>query len=895
MTSIVELIKKKDAGAIVDHCQRLTIEQRHEMIDYLKRAELQPVLFGGEPPRWDDPKREEYYSNYAKVQSCFFFAFVACTRTWTDYKKTEYREDNGWEVNPLKQLMFDPVHVPLVSFFISFPPDYLDKVVQELKSDTVNVIDFRLLWRCYEHGWISFDELYFTRSLFTIRMFKRDTRRDAELLLANPRILHEVFLRFYRNEIPVLDISKWQARKGFVCKKVYEYWTEVIVLLQESGYVFERSLVADLLESLLNNWKKGHLDWHIRLLDLFKPTKEELIQHQSLLFSLLGTQNPTVINFSIRQIKDIYTSADFDGRSFIENFALCFSNEKCTKAILTGLGIFEVIRLLPDYRDIDFSEQLAILFIHPDVKLQQQVAKLLLRFSDEERIGQVTEPYIANIKQAIKQQLLLSSTQKFEPEASPIQKKMPHGLKVPSTWDELLFQIGQCIRTKSAVEIDLFLEGVNQLQRQIPADVEKQLKPYTKQLFSRPWESHVMAYFTRFLQGWITQTPIVIENEKRSPIPFLKNKCNWLLEKLNRRDELPFLSTPTHAPFFIHPTALIERVLRYEKQGVAIYYEDLIVACNRTWVGQCDEVTRRLAEQLKGSYGDVLRYYTGVSDRVVVRNDQLELWAQVTRIKNPEAVFPELEKTHAGNFPGVVHPLHRDFKIRADASGYGTWHRLFLEGNWNRTLYDEYYLLKEYEAEDYSHLYYNISAVSTAVRVDIPYQLSLNPGYADGQLCRYVPRVSTGNEVPEQEHCLYPMRFLLDHEIAIHHCGWIYVAACLVFEKKISRDLAGEYITVMLTKKGKELGYLADVVGKLISQKYAPVNRLLEFFDRPEAEYNVNLFQLQVLERCIMHFDGNALPSNSKKIIEYYYEWSQRLGMPERDIIQDKIKSIKKK
>jgi hypothetical protein len=894
MTSLVELIKKKDARAIIDHCRLLTTAQRHEVIDHLKKIEFDQI-FLGESPGLDDPKREEYYSNYATLRSWFFFAFVTCTRTWADYKKIAYKESGGWELNPLQQLMFDPADTPLVSFFSSFPPDYLDKVVEEARTDKFSVIDFRLLWKCYERGWISFDESYFSQSLFTIQMFNRDTRKDVELLLANPRILHEVFLRFYRNETPVLDISKWQAREGFVCKKVYEYWSEVIVLLQERGYVFERSLIANLLESLLNNWKKGHLDWHIQLLDLFKPTKEELIQHQSLLFSLLGTHNPGIINFSVRRIKEIHTSTDFDGRSFVENFALCFSNEKCTKAILTGLAIFEVIRLLPAYQDIDFSEQLAVLFIHPDVKLQQQTATLLLRFDDTERIRQVTEPYLANLKQATRQQLLLPGDSKVELEASPIQEKVYGGLAVPSTWDELLFQIGRCIRTKSAVDIDLFLEGVNQLQRQIPVDFEKQLKPYTKQLFSKPWESDVMAYFTFFLEGWLAKTPIVIENEKRSPIPFLKNKCNWLLEKLNRHDALPFLSTPTHAPFFIHPTTLIERVLLYENQGVAIYYEDLIVACNRTWFGQSDEATRRLAGQLKGSYGNVLRYYAGVLDRVAVTDDQLELWAQVTRIKNPEAIFPEFEKTQAAHFPGVVRPLHLDFKIKVDANEYATWHMLSLEGNWNREWYDDYHLLKEYEADDYDQLYYNISTIKKAVRFDILYQLSLNPGYADGQLCRYIPRLSTGNEVPQQEDCLYPMRFLLDHEIELHHCGWIYVGACLIFEKKVSRDLAGEYIKMALVKQGKEPGYLADIIGKLIAYKYAPVNRLLEFFDRPDSEYKVNLFQVQVLEKCIMHFDVQNLPTNSKKIIAYYYEWGQRLGMPEQDILRDKIKSIKKK
>ena len=56
----------------------------------------------------------------------------------------------------------------------------------------------------------------------------------------------------------------------------------------------------------------------------------------------------------------------------------------------------------------------------------------------------------------------------------------------------------------------------------------------------------------------------------------------------------------------------------------------------------------------------------------------------------------------------------------------------------------------------------------------------------------------------------------------------------------------------------------------------------------------IKLFQYQVLSNCILHFDKENLPTNSKKIILYYKEWQNflRLDLPKN--IEEKINEIKK-
>ncbi|MCV5296440.1 DUF6493 family protein, partial [Escherichia coli] len=77
-----------------------------------------------------------------------------------------------------------------------------------------------------------------------------------------------------------------------------------------------RQLIKELLASLTNNFKKGRLDWHIRLIKMFNPQEDEWIDNQQLLFSGLNASNNSVVNFVIQTIQTFYSHPEFDHSSF---------------------------------------------------------------------------------------------------------------------------------------------------------------------------------------------------------------------------------------------------------------------------------------------------------------------------------------------------------------------------------------------------------------------------------------------------------------------------------------------------------------------------------------------------------------------------------------------------
>ena len=80
--------------------------------------------------------------------------------------------------------------------------------------------------------------------------------------------------------------------------------------------------------------------------------------------------------------------------------------------------------------------------------------------------------------------------------------------------------------------------------------------------------------------------------------------------------------------------------------------------------------------------------------------------------------------------------------------------------------------------------YYNVSPMSRATDEDIDYQLSVNPRYIDGWLCKYLLTYAQGVEGESLTEATRVMSLLLEHHLPIYHGGWLMVATCLLAEKK---------------------------------------------------------------------------------------------------------------
>ena len=920
--ALITAIAEGDFSAILNITSQLTDSERYSTITAIRV--LDPYSEKDFPQKNVDKKDTYRYKD--KIFQALNYALITMVREESDIAKAMIDKENyygeTYQVTPyaiLASYYFEPV----INYFTQFPPDkYIKKILKERYNKEINGLSFGFQWYFYKKGWIPFDEERFVKNLLEVSMFNRYVTADVNFLLQNPEAIEKVLLQLYRIETKVLDLSKWKSDNPSSkmstsgVAKVTTYWDEVFELLVHYGYQIPRSFVGQLLESLLNQWKKPHLDWHCRLLKWLAPTQEELLAHQQTLFAVLGTGVGSVVKTVMEYIVSIANAPQFDFEGFRVQFPLAFTVEKQPKALLQGVEILAKEFKKHPPTDVSYREQLAVLFTQPDVKLQEAVAELLTTYFNQEGLPEVIAPYRDYLKG--KAQNLLATLNPSESSApsdlsdssassensqtacaahSACAARTLTPIPCPLTPENLLFLLGDCIREKSAATIDVFFDALVRLQDQIPADYAEQVKPYLKQLLAREWFVGTMPLLYHFLDSWSNQspTPLVYDpdkewkeiqklykedkyaqadkldkprvmhiaaNQAQQTFPYLFNKIARTLQKLKEKDTLPFLSTPTHEPFYIEAEVLVDKLLQYEAQGKAPDLDDLIVACNRLLFWEVSAAAKEKAQQLKGDYAPAIQYYLGLTDKIQLNEALLPLWTQITRLKHPDEEFKVFENTQAKNILSVVKP----FYIR-----YGWEKRTYANGEVGEEFTyhcNHYYKYKNKKSRPALYNYYNANEGEHTSAQEAEYKLSLNPHYPDAILCAYIALWATMNEADQVRDMTLPLEAVLRYDLRVRHSGWLYIGACLLFEKRPSRDLAYEYVCQAIARE-EDLTHLKTYLANVLAWDYLPIPRFIEFLDRPNPPA-VKAFGKEVVELYLEEVKKqDKLPRNHKKLATF--------------------------
>ena len=765
---------------------------------------------------------------------------------------------------------------------------YLKEELPQMYRENAEYISFEMLWVLYKMDLIPFNEKLFVENFYHKNVSYREEPFFIDLLLQYPEIATQILA----------------AAPKYIYTYLYdtEYILAMYHILAKNNYFTNRDIVKQYLQALLNPWKKNILNAYCRWIEVINPTAEEVIENQYILFSILSLGNTALINFAMKQLQKAANASAFDFQSFADNFTLCFAIPKIAKSQLIGLDILEKHYKKQAPTNTEYREQLAVLFTVPEVILQEKVAGLLTTYFAEEGLAEVVAPY----RDYLKIPTPVSLPQEEDPlskEAcqdnisSSFEEHFPlevGKLQVPTTADALLFLLGDCLRERTAGTIDLFFEGLVQLQESLPANYTKELAPYLKKLMKNHYLDSVITIIKGFLYCYSHQKPLEIppyqytyeeSNALREKLdeaafeeyllwdrlykhkifmPFLFHKAQLTLKYLNEKEVLPFLSTPTHEPFYIEAEIFVDKLLQYEAVNKQPDLHDLIVACNRLLFRNVSAAAKAKAQKLKGTYAPAIQYYLGITDKIQPTEEFLPLWTQITRIKHPDREFPEFETTSAKEIPSVVKPYYIGY-------GWTKWRDrdMFTFHNYDIG-YDEKsekgYWIEHYR-NSFSPLYYNACGGSTPLSTEVNYLLSLNPHYPDAILCGYIANNACGAE--EIRNMQLPLEAILRYDLRVRHSGWLYIGACLLYDKRPSRDLAYEYILQALAR-GEDLHYVGRYLSDALAMHFSPINRFVEFLDRPTRDPKLKAFQRKIVTLYLEEAKKqDKLPRNHKKLVEF--------------------------
>ena len=781
-----------------------------------------------------------------------------------------YSRDNSKLISVLKEGK-NPLHLEQLS---------------QLDVKSCKNLGFPVLWSLYENDFIPFEEDFLIEKLCDALFLMSKHKEIESFILKRPRIAKEI-----GEKLPSYFLEK---------RHIYVTEYEKIVDFGAKGFFKGTQVVPNFLESLLSPMKTYTANTYCGIIESCKPTAEELLPSQQTLFALLSSDKTSVVNFAIKHIKQIANEKNFDFQAFADNFSLCFTTQKIAKSQLIGLNILEKHYKKQAPTNIDYREQLAVLFTVPDAKLQEKVASLLTTYFGGEGLAEVIAPYEDYLKgkaQDLITTLSLSeNTESFESSHTSSADCLSEirGLEQPSSWDKLLFLLGDCLRERTAATIDLFFEGLVQLQDQLPENFKEQLAPYIAQVNGMYYTNVQLAALQLLLAGWVEDRPLespedwtkmntqvrrlnTTEEEPfkqacvlhnvwylRDEIPYLLYKVRATLSKLKSGNKLPFLSTPTYAPFYIDAETLANRLLAYQTAGKEVDLDDLVVACNRLLLRTITPEAQEKVRSLSGQYAPALGYLFGLSDVVTPTEELLPLWTQITRLKHPDKVFTEFETTTAKDYLSAVKPFFLSYEIDSESKWF------YLEKKYINSPYNDYQRRTfEKEEDRLPYNYYNAGAFQIFDVDILRYTISLNPQYVDVLLGKYTPPWVGVSDAETYRNLQVPLQLLLEYDLPVHHGGWIFVGMALLHDKKETRDLATEYILRAISRD-EDLSYLQHFLADILAQKLTPINRFVEFLDMPTRDPKIKAFQKAVVEAYLpLAEKQEKKPTNHKKLVEF--------------------------
>ena len=851
--TLLSAIKAHDFTAIRNICFALSEEERQELKSYFARKNFNFIFR-------EVLEKEKRYHFSNKELAIISYTIMCVCNTLEEVRKIELFQNIEPYIKGNYYYFLSSLEDEVLLDFVQTPQGtYMIEGIQLMCKDNPLEMSFQILWSVYKAGYIPLNEGVFIQRMYDLNWFKADEHL-TKYLLKHPE-----------------TVVLFPSVPAYIQDTIFttEEWKKIYYTLNKKGYFTNKNAILHaFIEALLNPWKKTVLDMYCRWIETFDPSRQELLSNQHTLFALLSSDKTSVVNFVMKLIKEISSEKDFDFQAFADNFALCFVTQKIAKSQLIGLDILAKHYKKQPPINIEYREQLAVLFTVPDVKLQEKVASLLTTYFGREGLAEVVAPYQDYLKGKAQDLLAtLSPSENSENSENSQTACVAHtsqtacAARTPHTWDDLLFLIGDCIRERSPLALDLFFEGLNQLQAQIPKNFSQQISPYQKQLGNQPFEFTTYRKCMRWVidvwEGKATLSDDIFGRKLYNPVPFLRDKTKRLLLKLKQGNSLPFVSTPTHSPFYIDAQTYLERIIQYEKAGKTPMLEDVIVGLNRLLPTEVTEEQKQLALSLTSEYATALQYYFQVNKQIAVTDATRVLWAQVLRLKDIDGVFSELEIPQKTNLQGLVRPFYLKYEIKPTKINGVERNKIILEDNWDKT-YATYVYYNEFGAN-----YYNVSPMSKGKDEDIDYQLSVNPRYIDGWLCKYLLTYAQGVDGESLTEATRVMSLLLQHNLPIYHSGWLMVATCLLAERKDLRDLATEYILLAL-QRGETLTYLAEAIGTLLAHKYAPIARFVEFLDLPTRNPKVKDFQKSVVEAYLpLAEKQEKKPMNHKKLASF--------------------------
>jgi len=952
-----KILEKNKEDKIIPFLKELSSEERSELAPLVKKQVKYYGEFLQEGNTWRSRQTPE---QHRILQAAGFVCF--------EYKNIKSLEGR-FEIEVLDKVL--KFHTP----------KWLGKYYDALFKREWMPSEVTYLWtmKKMESGLINPSEEFIAHRLCEViyddlPKYKKAFKPEAALIY--PITLEEHFWYFFKYEVNVNYAGRWFQFEEDT-NKVNANWHNAIIQFCKENKLPRDRVLKESLKATTLNVNRNLIYWYIDLFLVLEPTKAEQLDLQDYLFQTFNSPQSKPINIVLKLCKKLVLEDKFNTDAFLENIPTLLSSE--TKSIVNSTLM--ILDKLAKKRK-GLQEQICIsicgALLHNDESIQVRAAKLITKYGDEN--SEVLKTEIS-----IYQEGLLSSTKDLLSaymEASEVEEEVEafvpqeiaprlipsNEIHFPENFDDLVYLMSQAVEGGMVYQKELAVAALIRYHLIISVEDADKLSP----VFQRAYKivkngqhqgriGYVDHMFAVFLCEYaniliekfsdaskVSSIRAAFEKEVKKEaeerhwfeIPNMK-LAKWenynkdevylpfkyffieVLDKLKKEESTSFLSTPSHAPYWINPAIYVDRLEEYQSKGISPHVVDWQIAISRLAFENTTEAVQLAKQKLEGEYLEMTLFL--FEDNYIPKgklNFNKE-WIVAALTKNPYQRFDFLEKIAPTSVAQRAMIGEWDFKMeRTERKEKDYDYTTHSYNETDKIVVDKYLIVKNnmlsfYEVLSGNRLFRKLkNALPTnnkkyfflynTLRLraewfgleinDIEYLASLVPNNYQpllAYLCKgsFKNAIFWGEDVKKM--VIKVGQHLLENWRGGGKMAHLFVCATLTSSDKTARAIGAEIWIKGVNENSIDSKLMGQILGKMQSIDFIPLKRLTDIMQ--DFILKISTQHNQALETAITQMIP-LLPvdpiKNTKKLLEVYKEiLSQNKSKIEDDKVLDRLEN----
>lgn len=789
-------------------------------------------------------------------------------------------------------------------------------LLDQLKKNAWSTLDYFHLKLLEERGLVEYEPELFVLSMtkFPFRFYRENSLLTAYM----EKIVNDPLA--WQRELPLL----FQYETGIQNQNMPMAWNEpfknvwemILGSWLDQGRFDRAWFVENCILVQTKEWNGGLRAFFRKRLADALPTTAELLAAQYPLFACLHAPLNTVVSFAVDLIRKIWSDKNFEFQSFIEFIEPVMMRADCKGAIRHTLTILDkAAQQSPRYRPA-VSYLAADVLVIPDLSLQERAVKTLKKTGDPndavltdklnmyapqlqgnimEMLGPLLTGNIPEIPNLYEAYATETSAHSIIHDASRFPEFMD--------WNDLLFHFGKFIQSEEVMHAEMLMDAFVTKRHLFPTDALEQLKTYADQLsglyFNAPYRRMVgglLIHLIRQEEGFYQPER---DHLGRSEIGNLaKYLVHQIQEKIVSGSKRSLLCFPTHAPHWIDPSIIIDRLIAYAHAGEAVDPVDFAIAISRTRRENIPKAVEK-AHRLPQQYQQLMAFVLGTTAEIPApekpsiwkklfgsaKNINYVPWAVAARTFYPNQEFQEFENTDLKGVVNVVSPFAPE--VRIDVRRHETRHAFSKKVDKSTTRR----LIATLPKSKWSGKQPLLYSMDIYERKDSVWGINLSFGTVlfwhsvmpqnDQALASFLLRYCCEYSEGLGEDDLRAFLLIVsDTSFVFTDTIYYVIACCYLYKDSGLRNFAAEVSLLLICERRIDVRQLAEKLARLISEGYAPLQRFLDVaavIRDHSALHNGAL--LTLLETIVERFElKEKLPAGFKKLLEMYYDLLTKTG-----------------